>query len=266
MAATLTQERFTGPEWIFEQKFDGIRLISFKDGANIQLFSRNHLPQHLPAISSAIAALPHNQLILDGELTWRSSKTTYHVFDCVWIDGTDLTKTPLSERRAILKQLPLAAPLVHVAELELDEPWEVARQNGWEGVVAKRRDSTYQQKRSRDWLKMKCELSHEFVVGGFTDPQGKRVGLGALLVGHYKDGELLFAGRVGTGFDSKLLLDLREQLDRLEIPKSPFTQGAGLPRLRVHWVEPKVMVQVGFIEWTGHGKLRHPRLLSVLSV
>jgi bifunctional non-homologous end joining protein LigD len=263
MAATLTQERFTGPEWIFEQKFDGIRLISFKDGPNIQLFSRNHLPQHLPAVTEAIAALPHAQLILDGELTWRGGSVNYHVFDCVWIDGTDLTSAPLVERRAILRQLPLASPLKHVVEVNDNEPWEVARQNGWEGVVAKQRDSTYQQKRSRDWYKMKCELEQELVVGGFTDPQGKRVGLGALLVGYYEKDDLVFAGRVGTGFDSKLLLDLRQQLDELEVPKTPFTKAVGLPRLRAHWVEPKVVVQVGFIEWTGNGKLRHPRLLGI---
>ena len=111
---------------------------------------------------------------------------------------------------------------------------------------------------------MKCELSQNFLVGGFTDPQGKRVGLGALLVGYHKDNNFVFAGKIGTGFDTKLLLDLREQLDKLEIPKTPFTEGVGLPRLRVHWVKPEIEVQVGFIEWTGHGKLRHPRLLSVV--
>ena len=110
---------------------------------------------------------------------------------------------------------------------------------------------------------MKCELRHEFVVGGFTDPQGKRVGLGALLVGHYEGGEFCFAGKIGTGFDTRLLLELRAKLDELETPKSPFTKAVGLPRLRVHWVKPEIVVQVGFIEWTGHGKLRHPRLLGV---
>jgi bifunctional non-homologous end joining protein LigD len=110
---------------------------------------------------------------------------------------------------------------------------------------------------------MKCELAQEFVVGGFTDPQGKRVGLGALLVGYYEGDDFVFAGKIGTGFDNRLLLELRAELDQIEIPKSPFTRAIGLPRLRAHWVEPQIVVQVGFIQWTVHGKLRHPRLLGV---
>jgi bifunctional non-homologous end joining protein LigD len=110
---------------------------------------------------------------------------------------------------------------------------------------------------------MKCEASQELVVGGFTDPQGSRVGLGALLVGYYEGEEFVFAGRIGTGFDTKLLLALRARLDALEIPKTPFTRATGLPRLRAHWVRPEVVVHVAFIEWTVHGKLRHPRLLAV---
>ncbi len=144
-------------------------------------------------------------------------------------------------------------------------PWERAQKEGWEGVIAKRRDSLYEHRRSPHWLKMKCEMSQELVVGGFTDPQGKRVGLGALLVGYFDGDDLVFAGKIGTGFDTKLLLDLRAQLDQLEIPKAPFTRAVGLPRLRAHWVRPEIVVQVGFIEWTVHGKLRHPRLLGVRS-
>jgi ATP-dependent DNA ligase len=112
---------------------------------------------------------------------------------------------------------------------------------------------------------MKCEASQELVVGGFTDPQGTRVGLGALLVGYYESGDFVFAGKIGTGFDTKLLLDLRSRLDAIEVPVSPFTKATGLPRLRVHWVRPEIVVQVAFIEWTVHGKLRHPRLLGVRS-
>jgi ATP-dependent DNA ligase len=110
---------------------------------------------------------------------------------------------------------------------------------------------------------MKCEASQELAVGGFTDPQGSRVGLGALLVGYYKNSDFVFAGKIGTGFDTKLLLDLRSRLDLLEVPASPFTIAKGLPRLRAHWVRPQIVVQVAFIEWTVHGKLRHPRLLGV---
>jgi bifunctional non-homologous end joining protein LigD len=110
---------------------------------------------------------------------------------------------------------------------------------------------------------MKCEASQELVVGGFTDPQGSRVGLGALLVGYFDQDDFVFAGKIGTGFDTKLLLDLRARLDKREIPKPPFTKGVGLPRLRAQWVMPEIVVQVAFIEWTPHGKLRHPRLLGI---
>ncbi len=323
MAATLTQERFTGPEWSFERKFDGIRLLAYKKGKQVELFSRNRLLQNLPAISQAIAKLPQRELILDGEITWHAP-FSYHVFDIMWIDGRETMSLPLEERRVLLKQLPLTAPLRRVIELKMSvpgadrgpragsprgvvdatgsrdnlatNPWELAREKGWEGVIAKRRGSIYEQRRSRNWLKMKCELAQEFVVGGFTDPQGKRVGLGALLVGYYEKSEppavagghrgssptnrgphagsprgvvdtegveFVFAGKIGTGFNNELLTYLRRKLDALEIPKPPFTRAIGLPRLRAHWVRPKIVVQVGFIQWTGHGKLRHPRLLGV---
>ena len=110
---------------------------------------------------------------------------------------------------------------------------------------------------------MKCEATQELVVGGFTDPQGKRVVLGALLVGYFVGDELVFAGKVGTGFDTRLLLELRSRLDALEIAKTPFTRAVGLPRIRAHWVRLEVVVQVAFLEWTAHGKLRHPRLVGV---
>jgi bifunctional non-homologous end joining protein LigD len=155
------------------------------------------------------------------------------------------------------------APLGRVESVDAAHPWDVARQEGWEGVIAKRRDSPYEHRRSPHWLKMKCEESQELVVGGFTDPQGRRVGLGALLVGYFEGDDFCFAGKIGTGFDTKLLLQLRAELDALEIPKTPFTRARGLPRLRAHWVRPEIVIQVAFIEWTGHGKLRHPRLLGV---
>ena len=264
MAATLTQERFSGPEWVFERKYDGIRLLAYKQGDDVQLFSRNHLPQDLPAIQHAIERLPHDELILDGEITWGGDPVAYHVFDIMWLDGRNVTTLPLEERRGLLAKLPFEKPLQRVTLIDDASPWERAEREGWEGVIAKRRGSIYEHRRSKEWLKMKCELSQNFLVGGFTDPQGKRVGLGALLVGHHKDGDFVFAGKIGTGFDTKLLLDLRARLDQLEIPKTPFTKAKGLPRLRVHWVKPEILVHVGFIEWTGHGKLRHPRLLSVV--
>ncbi|MEO8256046.1 MAG: ATP-dependent DNA ligase [Acidobacteriota bacterium] len=276
MAATLTQERFSGPEWIFERKLDGIRLLAFKQGSEVRLFSRNRLPQNLPAVAAAIAGLPPGDLILDGEVTWEGGTVDYHVFDIVWLEGRDVTPLPLDQRRAMLAALPLGPPLQRVAALDDPKPWERACRDRWEGVVAKRRDAPYEHRRSPHWLKMKCESAQELVVGGFTDPQGGRVGLGALLVGYFEPDDtastpadagpgrqLVFAGKVGTGFDTKLLLDLRARLDRLEMPTPPFAKAVGLPRLRAHWVRPQLVVQVAFIEWTRHGKLRHSRLLGV---
>jgi ATP-dependent DNA ligase len=263
MAATLTAERFTGPEWIFERKYDGIRLLAFREGTSVQLFSRNRLPQNCPGIAAAIANLPIHDAILDGEITWGSAGTVYHVFDVLWLDGRDVTLLPLAERHTLLDGLPLEAPLARVARMSDPKPWERACSEGWEGVIAKRLDSAYEHRRSPHWLKMKCEASQEFVVGGFTDPQGGRVGLGALLVGYFEGEEFVFAGKVGTGFDSVLLRNLRGRLDALEIPKPPFTRAAGLPRVRAHWVRPEIVVQVAFIEWTVHGKLRHSRFRGV---
>jgi bifunctional non-homologous end joining protein LigD len=261
MAATLTQDRFTGPEWIFEEKVDGIRLLAFRDGDDVRLLSRNRLPQDCPRVARQIAALPVRDVILDGELTW--SGTTYHVFDILWLDGRDLRTLPLDQRRAVLAALPLRAPLARVTPVEGPRPWERACAEGWEGVIAKRRDSPYEPRRSRHWLKMKCEASQDFVVGGFTDPMGRRVGLGALLVGYFDGDDFVFAGKVGTGLDAKLLLALRERFDASGIPAPPFTRGTGLPRLRVHWVRPEIVIRVAFIEWTVHGKLRHARLLGL---
>ena len=277
MAATLTQERFAGDDWLFEKKYDGIRLLSFKRGKDIRLYSRNRLLQHLPAIEKAIAAIPADELILDGEVAWDGG-SAYHVFDILWLNGKLTTKLGLEARRALLKQLKFTPPMRRVELLRDKEPWERARREGWEGVIAKRKGSPYEHRRSKLWLKMKIEASQELVVGGFTDPQGTRVGLGALLVGYYEPSrssgspraksrgegdDFVFAGKIGTGFDSKLLLDLRKKLDLIEIDRTPFTVAKGLPRLRAHWVKPQIVVQVNFMEWTKHNKLRHPRLIGV---
>jgi ATP-dependent DNA ligase len=272
MAAMLTQDRFGGADWLFERKFDGIRLLAYKRGSDVRLFSRNRLPQDLPAVATAIANLPVEEVILDGEVTW-DGRSGYHVFDIMWLNGRDTTSLPLEDRRALLQTLPFAAPMRRVDLLDEEKPWECASREGWEGVIAKRRGSPYEHRRSKHWLKMKCEASQELVVGGFTDPQGARVGLGALLVGYYEGppspdfgvarDDFVFAGKIGTGFDTKLLLDLRRRLDAIELPASPFTKAKGLPRLRAHWVRPEIVVQVAFVEWTVHGKLRHPRLLGV---
>jgi bifunctional non-homologous end joining protein LigD len=278
MAATLTHERVAGPDWVFERKLDGIRLLAFKQGPDVRLLSRNQLEQnaHYPSFVDAVARLPVSEVILDGEATgvWGSERVAgYHVFDVLWLEGRDVTTLPLEQRRQLLEGLPLAAPLERVARLDDAEPWERARREGWEGVIAKRRGSVYEQRRSPHWLKMKNEASQELVVGGFTDPQGQRQGLGALLVGFFerepgpdsRHEGLVFAGKVGTGagFDARGLVALRARLDAIEIPAAPFTRGSGLPRVRAHWVRPELVVQVAFLEWTVHGKLRHPRLLGL---
>ena len=268
MAATLTKERFNGPEWVFERKHDGIRLLAFKQGSHVRLLSRNRLPQDgaYPSVAEAVASLPPRELILDGEATgvWgKQGRVSYHVFDVLWIDGRDLTSRPLEERHELLNALPLRAPLSRVGRLGGPRPWEHACREGWEGVVAKRLGSAYESRRSPHWLKMKCEAAQELVVGGFTEPKGSRKGLGALLVGYFEQEEFVFAGKVGTGFDTRLLLELRTTLDELEIPSPPFTRAVGLPRKGAHWVHPELVVQVAFIEWTKHGKLRHPRFVGV---
>jgi ATP-dependent DNA ligase len=277
MAATLTQERSLGPGWLYERKFDGIRLLAYKRGSKVELFSRNRLPQHLPSVAEAVAQLPVKDAVLDGEVAW-DGESSYHVFDILWLNGKRVTDLPLEDRRSLLKSLPFTPPLRRVHLLKDDDPWDRARREGWEGVIAKRAGSPYEHRRSKQWLKLKVECSQELVVGGFTDPQGARVGLGALLVGYYdpstssgspraasrgERADFVFAGKIGTGFNTKLLLDLRRRLDNLEVAEPPFTKSHSLPRLRVHWVRPKVVVQVSFTEWTKHNKLRHPRLIGV---
>jgi ATP-dependent DNA ligase len=270
MAATLTAERFTAPGWTFERKFDGIRMLAFKSGSSVTLLSRNRLAltASYPDVARAVAALPARSVILDGEATgaWgRQGRADYHVFDVLWLNGKDVTRETLEARRRLLDDIPFELPIARVRPMGGEAPWDEACRKGWEGVIAKRLDSTYEHRRSKAWLKMKCEASQELVVGGFTDPQGSRVGLGALLVGHYEREDLVFAGKVGTSLERKAMLDLRERLDCLRIETAPFTRGTGLPRSRVHWVRPVMVVQVAFTEWTALGKLRHPRLLGIRS-
>ena len=263
MAATLTQERFGGPEWIFEQKFDGIRGLTFKRGRDVVILSRNRLPQHRPDIVAALQQLDCRECILDGELSWHEQKSGYDVFDILWLDGRDLTQLPLDERRTVLARLKFKAPVRRARELKGETPWEQACKEGWEGVIAKRRDTKYEHRRSPHWLKMKCEASQELVVGGFTDPRGSRIGYGALLVGYYDGDDFVFAGKVGTSQGVAALKEMRAKLDALETTKSPFTRAVGLPKKGVHFVKPKIVVQVQFLEWTADDKMRHARLIAV---
>lgn len=261
MAATLTQDRFAGPDWTFEQKIDGIRLLAFKQGQEVRLYSRTRHLQNLPGLARAVCELAPHELVLDGEMEWDGSG--YHVFDILWLDGRSTTQLPLEARRVLLDALPLAPPLGRVKTLDDPRPWEHAAAQGWEGVIAKRVGSAYEHRRSPLWLKMKCESNQELVVGGFTAPQGKRVGLGALLVGYYQGDDLVFAGKVGTGLDTTMLLQLRQRFDATAVAEPPFTVATGLPRKNVTWCQPLVVVQVAFLQWTGTGKMRHPRLLGI---
>ena len=266
MAATLTEERFSSPDWIFERKFDGIRGIAFKQGKTVRILSRNRLPQERPDIAAELRELDCRECILDGELSWHEQKSGYDVFDIVWLDGRSLTALPLIERRSLLQSLLRSSQRSKVrlsAVLSGEKPWEKACRDGWEGVIAKRRDSLYEHRRSKAWLKMKCEASQELVVGGFTDPKGSREGYGALLVGYYDGDDFVFAGKVGTSQGVAALTEMRAKLDALEIAKSPFTRAKGLPRKGAHFVKPKIVVQVQFTEWTVHGKLRHPRMVAI---
>lgn len=268
MAATSSHHGVHGREWTFERKLDGIRVLAYKDGREVSLWSRNRLPltERYPAVVHALASMPVSQAIFDGEATgaWgRQGRADYHVFDLLWFDGRLLTGDTLDERRAALDRLRFPAPVARVPLLTVADPWSHACQAGWEGVIAKRRDSLYEHRRSKAWLKLKCDASQELVVGGFTDPQGRRVGFGALLVGYFEGQEFVFAVKIGTGFDAALLTSLHARLRAIEVPAPPFTKGVGLSRLRAHWVRPEIVVQVAFTEWTPYDKLRHPRLLGL---
>ena len=282
MKATLTKSYFSDPDWIFEPKLDGIRCLAFKSGKKVKLLSRNKLDLtgSYPAIVEALARQKAD-FVLDGEVAaFAKGKTSfgllqqarrqlvpviYFVFDVPHLEGKDLRKRPLLERKeALAGAIDFVEPLHFVEHIEEEGEayYEAACKKGLEGVIAKRALSTYSGARSKDWLKFKCSNQQEFVIVGFTDPQGARAGFGALLVGYYEDGELRYAGKVGTGFDSRTLLDLRRKLDALEVERSHFTE-RGLPRKGAHWVRPKLVAQIAFAEWTTDGRLRHPAFLGL---
>ena len=262
MNATLTDARFDDANWIFERKLDGWRYLAYVKDREAKLFTRNQIQHSFPLVEATLVAQGIDDCVLDGEMI----DGTYSVFDILRFDGRDVTNLPLYERKELLR-----TQFGWVPPLELVEPlpetgvaaFERACREGWEGVMAKRRDSIYEHKRSKQWLKMKCDRAQEFVVGGFTEPSGARVGFGALLIGYYDGDDLVYAGRLGTGFDTKLLLELHAFLKKLEIPATPFTQGTNLPKKDAHWVEPEVVVQAAFMEWTTDGKLRHPKFRGV---
>jgi DNA ligase D-like protein (predicted ligase) len=280
MKAVLTNERFSDPDWIFERKLDGIRCIAIRDGGPVKLLSRNDLSLNgrYPHVVADLEADACTRFAVDGEVVaFDGAKTSfqalghagasifYYVFDVLWLDGEDVRDRPLRERKLLLKDALNFQNHVRLTQYR-NEAGEAmfaeACAKGWEGVIAKRADSVYTSKRSKDWLKFKCEQGQELVIGGFTAPRGSREEFGALLVGHFDpDGALRYAGKVGTGFDRETLKDLGARMRELTRDTTPF---ADSPRYRdATWVEPKLVAQLGFSEWTTAGRLRHPRFLGL---
>jgi bifunctional non-homologous end joining protein LigD len=194
----------------------------------------------------------------------RDVSVFYYVFDLLHLDGRDTTSLPWRERKALLRRaLAFHGPVRLTPHRNEDgeELYREACRKGWEGLIAKRADAPYVHGRSRDWLKFKCSAEQELVIGGYTAPTGSRIELGALLLGHYEDGRLRYAGKVGTGFTRATLRDLAAKLGPLRRDDSPFADE--IRERHVTWVEPELVAQVGFSEWTRDGRLRHPRFLGL---
>jgi bifunctional non-homologous end joining protein LigD len=282
MLAVLTQERFSDPAWVYERKLDGIRCIAIKGERDVRLLSRNNLIQNaqFPGIAAALEAEPATQLVLDGEIVaFSGGRTSFellqqrnerrvsvvlYAFDLLHLAGFDTTALPLHARRRLLRgAVTFRAPLRLTPSHKRDGErlYSEACRKGWEGLIAKRADARYTHGRSRDWLKFKCSAEQELVIGGYTAPRGSRSDLGALLLGHFEDGRLRYAGKVGTGFTQATLADLSARLAPLRRDSSPFSDVVREPHAT--WVEPRLVAQVGFSEWTRDGRLRHPRFLGM---
>jgi bifunctional non-homologous end joining protein LigD len=291
MKAKLTDRAFSDPAWVFERKLDGIRAAVRRQGGEVTLTSRtgNSLTSAYPELVEALAEEPATEFAADGEIVaFDGSRTSFerlqgrmgihdpqlarmtgisvylYLFDLLEFEGHDLTVLPLRKRKAALRRaFSFHGPIRYTPHRNErgEDFFREACEKGWEGLIAKRADSRYVHSRSGDWLKLKCSFEQELVIGGFTPPQGSRKRFGALLVGYYEDGELRYAGKVGTGFSERALADLGDRLEALEIPQPPFGRD-GLPR-QARWVEPRLVGQFAFGEWTRDGKLRHPRYLGL---
>jgi bifunctional non-homologous end joining protein LigD len=299
--ATLTKDRFSDPAWLYERKLDGERCITYRAGDEVLLMTRNQqdVSGTYPELRDALAAQQPAEFVCDGEVVAFDGAATsfsrlqqrlgvrdpdhtlrrrvpvyYYVFDLLYAGGRDVRPQPLRERKKLLREvLSFGDPLRYTEHRERDgeEYFEQACQLGWEGLIAKRADAPYRSGRTRDWLKFKCENSQELLIGGYTDPKGSRTHFGALLLGYYDaDGRLAYAGKVGTGFSEATLASLGRSLREIERADPPFdrdllprSSSGGPPRSGVHWVEPRLVAQVGFTEWTAAGQLRHPRFLGL---
>jgi bifunctional non-homologous end joining protein LigD len=290
--ATLVAEAPDGDDWLHEIKYDGYRIGCTVRRGRAQLISRNgkEWSDRFPTVTAAAAALPVTSALMDGEVAvlqpdGRTSfqalqnalgaraqeHLVYFAFDLHELDGEDLRRRPLEERKEALRELlekangkgkraGASAVLRYSDHVRGQGPrfFEQACRTGLEGIIAKRRSEPHRSGRTTGWLKIKCMHRQELVIGGFTEPEGSRAGLGALLLGAYEDGVLTYAGKVGTGFTNKSALALRKQLDRLEREDPPFQQRPPVRLARkVHWVEPRLVAEVAFAEWTDDGRIRH---------
>jgi bifunctional non-homologous end joining protein LigD len=278
MKAVLTAERPVGPEWVFERKLDGIRCLAVKDGGRTRLYSRNELSlnDRYASLAAALDADPADGFVIDGEAVafvggrdrfggGEGGELFYYVFDVLHANGRDVRSLSLEERRSMLNgMLRWRGPLRITEQMTGDGAALLADacREGWEGLIAKRLGTPYVSTRSRDWLKLKCTRSQELVIGGFTAPRGSRTDLGALLVGHFEARRFRYACTVGTGFTRATLRDLSEQLAPLVRESSPFEPEKGVPRVAT-WVEPELVAQIAFMEWTSDGRLRHPSFLGL---
>jgi bifunctional non-homologous end joining protein LigD len=270
--------------WLYEVKLDGYRILCAVEDGEAKLFTRraNDWTDRFAPLAAAAAKLPVSTALLDGEAVVlkpdgttsfqalqnalsedRKSELVYYAFDLLHLDGWDLRPAPLTARKEALRALLGENPTIRYSdhvEGQGDGFYRQACSFGLEGIIAKRAGAPYRSGRGKDWLKVKCLKRQEFVVAGFTDPEGSRVGLGALLLGvHDSSGDLLYSGKVGTGFDQKLLRDLRKRLDKLERKTPAFANPPrGAEARRSHWVEPKLVAEIAFTEWTEDGILRHP--------
>jgi DNA ligase D-like protein (predicted ligase) len=292
MLATLTDRRDFGDDWLLERKFDGERCVARKVSADVRLESRTgkDLTGTYPEVRAAVAAQRPRDLLLDGEVVAYDGDQTsftrlqqrlgdtrpspdqvarypvvYCVFDLLELDGEDLTDRPLLERRTRLMGMIRSSPALQHTEAWRDNArrrFADACRSGWEGLIAKRADAPYVAGRSKDWLKLKCVWEQEFVVGGYTDPGGSRSDFGALLVGYYEQGNLRYAGKVGTGYSNATLHELGGRLRELQMAEPSFVDARPVP-WGTHWTRPVLVAQIGFAEWTTDGRLRQPRFLGL---
>jgi DNA ligase D-like protein (predicted ligase) len=284
MKAVLTDEPFSDPDWIFERKLDGVRCLAHRDGGGVRLLSRTDrdMTGQFPELAAALEAEPCRDFVVDGEVVaFERGITSFqrlqrrgkervavflYVFDLLRHDGHDVRELPLRQRKALLRRaFRFEGPLRYSQHRneQGERLFREACRQGLEGLIAKRADSPYRSgARSREWLKLKCHAEQELVIGGFTAPQGSRTDFGALLVGYWEDEELRYAGKVGTGFGRSTLETLGRRLRELERDDPPFADVHPIPR-GTHWVEPELVAQIGFAEWTRDGRLRHPRYLGL---